>query len=97
LRITGILPTMYKRTTSHSPGVVQKAREIWADKVFPTEIPATVAFPRAFAKATPLPVLGPGHEGAKAYVEVAKVLLNQPTAYEGHRPQEVSAEEARRV
>lgn len=97
LKIEGILPTMVKRTTTHSAGVVQKAREIWGDKVFTTQIPEAIAFPRAFAQATPLTVLDPQHEGAKAYMEVAQVIINSP-AYERHHPQPISPEqEARRA
>lgn len=74
LKIKGILPTMFKRTTIHSAGVIQKAREIWGDKVFKIEIPASIIFPRAFDKTTPLPHFDPTHEGAKAYIEIAKML-----------------------
>ncbi len=74
LKIRGVLPTMFKKTTTHSSGVVKKAREIWGDKVFMVEIPETIMFPRAFDQGTPLPQLDPSHEGAIAYVEVAKML-----------------------
>lgn len=74
LKIRGILPTMYKKTTTHSAGVIKKAREIWGDKVFLQEIPETIVFPRAFDQGTPLPRLDPTHEGAIAYVEIAKIL-----------------------
>src|SRR3989344_777330 len=74
LKIRGILPTMYKKTTTHSAGVIKKAREIWGDKVFLQEIPETIVFPRAFDQGTPLPRLDPTHEGAVAYVEIAKIL-----------------------
>jgi chromosome partitioning protein len=74
LKIRGILPTMFKKTTIHSSGVVKKAREIWGDKVFTIEIPEAIAFPRAFDQGTPLTRYEPGHEGAKAYVELAKLL-----------------------
>jgi cellulose biosynthesis protein BcsQ len=86
---------MFKRTTTHSSGVVQKAREIWADKVFQVEIPESIAFPRAFAQATPLPFLDPNHEGAKAYLEVAHIISKQATTHEESRPQTVSQETAR--
>ena len=85
---------MFKRTTTHSTGVTQKAREIWSDKVFPVEVPEAIAFPRAFAKATPLPVLDPSHEGSKAYREVA-TIISQATNHEKRRAKEVSQQEAR--
>lgn len=73
LKIKGILPTMFKRTTTHSAGVVQKAREIWGDKVFPFEIPETIIFPRAFDQGIPATLFEPNHEGVLAYIELAKI------------------------
>ena len=83
LRISGILPTMYKRTTTHSAGVVAKAREIWSDKVFATEVPQTIAFPRAFAKGMPLVKLQPEHDGAKAYLQLAHIIHSRGNHHEG--------------
>lgn len=74
LEISGILPTMFKRTTTHSAGVIKKAREIWGNKVFDIEIPASIVFPRAFDKNIPLPYYDPDHDGAKAYLELAKII-----------------------
>jgi len=74
LKIGGILPTMYKKTTTHSAGVVQKAREIWGNKVFKVEIPASIVFPRAFDNGSPLPIFDPEHIGALAYIKLAKII-----------------------
>jgi chromosome partitioning protein len=74
LKIKGILPTMYKKTTTHSAGVVQKAREIWGDKVFKIEVPEAIAFPRAFDHGAPLTHIEPSHEGSLAYIELAKII-----------------------
>jgi len=74
LKIRGILPTMFKKTTIHSSGVVKKAREIWGDKVFAVIIPETIVFPRAFDQGMPLTSLEPTHEAAVAYLELAKIL-----------------------
>jgi chromosome partitioning protein len=76
LKIKGILPTMYKKTTTHSAGVVRKAREIWGSKVFSFEVPESIAFPRAFDHGAPLTRFDPEHEGAKTYIELAKIILN---------------------
>jgi hypothetical protein len=46
LEILSILPTMVGRTANHSPGVVSKARDLWCDRVFPVETPASVASSR---------------------------------------------------
>ena len=72
LQILGILPTMVRRTTTHSPGVVRKARDLWGDKVFPVEIPTTVAFPRSFDRGQPLLYFQPEHEAAKLYLQLAE-------------------------
>ena len=74
LKIRGILPTMYKKTTTHAPGVVEKAREIWGDKVFPVQIPETIAFPRAYNEGKPLLHAEPDHEGAQAYMALARLI-----------------------
>jgi chromosome partitioning protein len=80
LKIKGILPTMYKRTTTHSAGVVDKAREIWGDKVFPIEVPEAITFPRAYSAGLPLPLFDPAHEGTQAYLAVVARLLYTPPA-----------------
>ena len=74
LKFRGILPTMYKRTTSHAPGIVEKAREIWGDKVFSVEIPEAIAFPRAYNAGAPLVHTEPNHEGAQAYMAFARLI-----------------------
>lgn len=72
LKILGILPTMKRRTTSHSPGVIKKARELWGDKVLAVEIPATVLFPRSFDRGKPLVCMAREEEGAQLYLELAR-------------------------
>ena len=72
LEILGILPTMVRRTTSHSPGVIKKARELWGDKVLDVEIPTTVSFPRSFDRGQPLLAFQREHEAARLYLELAK-------------------------
>ncbi|MFH1565155.1 MAG: ParA family protein [bacterium] len=74
LKIKGILPTMYKRTTIHSAGIIAKAREIWGDKIFPIEVPESIVFPRAFDKGIPLPLFEPKHDASISYVDLAKII-----------------------
>lgn len=76
LKIGGILPTMFKKNTLHSPGVIEKARQIWGDKVFPYEVSETILFPRAYNEGVPMPMLNPHHESAVAYLEIAKIIHN---------------------
>lgn len=74
LKIGGILPTMFKKTTTHSAGVIGRAREIWKNNVFPVEVPETILFPRAYNEGIPIQLLDPTHEGTSAYTEVAKII-----------------------
>lgn len=74
LKICGILPTMYKKTTTHSAGVIGKAREIWKENVFPVEIPETILFPRAYNEGKPVQLLDSAHEGSLAYDKVAEII-----------------------
>lgn len=70
-----ILFTMYKATTSHSPGIVKNAKKIWRDNVLPVKIPETVEFPRSYDKRQPLTVYRPDHVGAIAYFALADWLI----------------------
>jgi chromosome partitioning protein len=74
LKIKGILPTMFKRNTIHSAGIVAKAREIWGDKVFPFEVPEAIIFPRAFDRGIPLPLYDPAHDATHAYRKLARSI-----------------------
>jgi chromosome partitioning protein len=46
LKIRGILPTMYRKGTKHTVGILKRARHLWKDYVFPIEIPNTIEFSR---------------------------------------------------
>lgn len=74
LKIAGILPTMLKRSTTHSAGVVQRAREIWGDKVFSIEIPESIAFPRSYDHGVPINFFDPEHEGSLTYLRLAQII-----------------------
>jgi hypothetical protein len=63
---------MVRSTTTHSPGVVRKARDLWGDRVFPVETPTTAAFPRSFDRGQPLLYFWPEHEAAKLCLELAE-------------------------
>jgi chromosome partitioning protein len=70
-----ILFTMYKASTSHSPGIVANARKIWRDNVLSMEIPETIEFPRSFDKRLPLNHYQPKHPGAIAYDVLADWII----------------------
>lgn len=71
-----ILFTMYKSTTSHSPGIVQNARKIWRDNVLPMKIPEAIEFPRSYDKRTPLNIYLPKHPGSLAYAALADWIID---------------------
>jgi chromosome partitioning protein len=75
-----ILFTMYKSTTSHSPGVVANARKIWRENVLPMKVPEAIEFPRSFDKRTPLSRYKPRHPGALAYGALADWLIDYEKA-----------------
>ena len=77
LKIAGILPTMVRRLGGHSAGVIEKARELWGDKVLPLEIPETVVFPRSFDMGQPALVFSPKHEAVMPYFQLAKFLYEK--------------------
>ena len=77
LKIFGILPTMVRRLGGHSAGVIEKAREIWGDKVMRTEVPETILFPRSFDKGQPALILSPKHEAVKPYFKLVKMLYEK--------------------
>ncbi|MBA3530311.1 MAG: ParA family protein [Ardenticatenales bacterium] len=75
-----VLFTMYKASTTHSPGVVEAARRIYRENVLPIYIPETIEFSRSFDKRTPLTRLAPKHPGAQAYRQVAQWIIDHAPA-----------------
>ena len=70
-----ILFTKYKKSTSHSPGVVNAAKRVYRDNVIDILVPETVEFPRSYGKRQPLPIMLPSHPGAIAYRQVAEWII----------------------
>lgn len=70
-----ILFTMYRATTSHSPGIVEGARKIWRENVLNIKIPDTIEFSHSFDKKTPINKLSPRHPGSLAYMALADWLI----------------------
>jgi chromosome partitioning protein len=60
-----ILFTMYKASTSHSPGIVNEARKIYRDNILPMFIPESIAFPRSFENRLPITSYSPLTQGRK--------------------------------
>lgn len=70
-----ILFTMYKASTSHSPGIVNSARKIYRDNILPVLIPESIAFPRSFENQKPMTYFDPQHVGTQAYRQLADWLV----------------------
>ena len=75
LRMLGILLTMYDGRTLHSDEVLQRLRDHFAESVFETVIPRTVAFDYATVASTPLVHLRPDSPGAEAYRNLAREVM----------------------
>ena len=67
-----ILFTMFKKHTTHSPGVVERSKKMYRDNVLDMFIPETIEFPRSFDQRKPINVLTPKHQATKAYRLFAK-------------------------
>src|ERR671930_1554481 len=96
LKIRGILPTMYRKGTKHTVGILKRARHLWKDFVFPVEIPNTIEFSRSFEERMPIIMSNPRHPGAQAYMQFARIIHGLPLELTGVEPPpaEPPAEEA---
>jgi chromosome partitioning protein len=74
LKILGVLPTMVRRLGGHSAGVIDKARELWGNKVLSIEVPETIIFPRSFDKGKPALLSSPSHKAVDPYRKLAKLI-----------------------
>jgi chromosome partitioning protein len=72
-----ILFTMYKASTSHSPGIVAEARKIYRDNVLSVLVPESIVFPRSFEQQQPIIRFAPDHQGAEAYRQLAAWLIHE--------------------
>lgn len=70
-----ILFTKYKKSTSHSPGVVNAAKRVYRDNVIDILVPETIEFPRSYSKRQPLTTLLPRHPGAQSYHHLADWII----------------------
>jgi chromosome partitioning protein len=78
LKIRGILPTMCRKGTKHTVGILKRARHLWKDYVFPIEIPNTIEFSRSFEEKMPIIMSNPRHPGAQAYLQFARIIHGLP-------------------
>ena len=78
LKIRGILPTMYRKGTTHTAGILKRARQLWSEHVFPIEIPNTIEFSRSYEQRQPIIMSNPRHPGAHAYIQFARLVHGLP-------------------
>ena len=77
LQIMGILPVKVRRVSPTSLGCVAKARQVYGDKVFPTEVFYTDGFSVAYGEGLPSSLYKPSHQSSKAYREAAKYVVER--------------------
>lgn len=82
LSIAGVLLTMYDSRLNLSRQVAEDARDYFGDRVFTTVIPRNVRLAEAPSFGKPIILYDIGSVGAKAYMSVAKELMER-TAIEG--------------
>lgn len=76
LSIRGILGTMYKTRSLHAAEVMDEITEMFGAKVFPMVVRSSIRFAEAPVAHLSILEYDPGNDGAKAYRELAEVILN---------------------
>lgn len=77
LDIDGVLVTMVDLRTTHAKEVIQRIVEAFGDRVFETVIKRSVKFPDATVAAEPIISYAQKHDGAKAYRQLARELIQR--------------------
>jgi chromosome partitioning protein len=77
LAIDGLLATMYDSRTLHTREVLANVVQGFGDQVFHTVISRTVRFPDATVAGEPITQFDPTSNGASAYRELAKEVLDR--------------------
>ena len=73
----GVLLTMFDSRTSLSNQVVEEVRNYFGDTTFKTLIPRTVKLSEAPSYGMPVISYAPNNKGAKAYMSLAKEVINR--------------------
>ncbi len=77
LLLRGVLLTMFDGRTNLSSDVVAEVRNHFKEQVFQTVIPRTVRLAEAPSYGQPISVYAPHSNGAQAYAELAREILEQ--------------------
>ncbi|MFN2452034.1 MAG: ParA family protein [Candidatus Dormibacteria bacterium] len=80
LRISGILPTIYKSRTLHSQEVLDLVRERYGAQVFDMRIDSSIRFAECPLAGQSILQYAGASPGAKAYRELAEAVLAQSSA-----------------
>lgn len=75
LEILGVLLTMYDKRTRLSEEVAEEIRKYFGGRVFKTVIPRSVRLSEAPGFSKPIQIYAPASNGAKAYNELAKEVV----------------------
>jgi len=77
IELDGILATMYDSRTLHSREVLERVVDAFGDRVLDTVVGRTVKFPDASVAGIPITEFAPEHPAAKAYLSVARELIQR--------------------
>lgn len=77
LQVEGVVMTMYDARTNLSSMVVNEVKKFFKNKVYETVIPRSVRLGEAPSFGLPITLYDPKCAGAKAYVKLAKELLER--------------------
>ncbi|WRS29759.1 AAA family ATPase [Actinomycetaceae bacterium MB13-C1-2] len=77
LKIDGIVPTLVDSRTLHSREVLDRLHEAFGDLIYQTTINRTVKFPDASVATEPIITYAPEHQGAKAYLQLAREMVQR--------------------
>jgi chromosome partitioning protein len=80
LEIQGVVLTMYDKRTTLSDQVAQEVRRHFPDKVYETVIPRNVRVSEAPSHGLPAIIYDQNAPGSKAYIKLAKELLERERA-----------------
>jgi chromosome partitioning protein len=77
IELDGILATMFDSRTLHSREVLERVVDAFGDRVLETVVGRTVKFPDASVAGVPITEFAPEHAAAKAYLSVARELIQR--------------------